>query len=900
MRDWVGAGLVGLVFAVAGIVLPEYWLPWFLALSGWIVFATGADYLADEWLSKPITGRYRILAIFVALLASLVVTRFLVFGTIALQTPASTTFQPGDDVKIPGKRLPEEHAKILTINLEPKDSTNEEREAANKGVSNRVLTVALPDNLKPGEYELIVHGPMWPLFNDDHIGLTVLGAPEIANVAPAAGFPQYGPHGTHVVIYGKNFDVRNNAEKTAVFFGNAKSGDVRLGTDTECGSPSPCLVAAVPGLAPEGQVVELTMQTGPNATKSKPVNFLVLGPPRIDQAALAAQEGFAAATTPAFAGSEIEIKGEGFPASDQPDIRDTLKVTIDRKPAEIVRSSVTSITVRIPFGAAEGSVEVWTAAHGGLTASGNITILGAPTITNWTPSEQEPGQKITIEGRNFDLAKLGNNKVMIGGVAATVTAASRIGDVEALTVVVPDLAASGEIVIQTPAETARADNFLVRPIISDIAPKSVYVGETLCIRGKGLFPNAAATVGGVTLTPGGKCLPRPGEQVLGFVIPQGVQTGHVTLSQKAATPAVSSDPLVIDKMTELTGRIPLVSRPVTLRAKDGATVELRVSCKSGVMITIDSEEQPKPISLGGCPVDIDVDYAAQRAYTANADAPPQEGITVLDVSDPRNPTRVGNIDSGGANPTRLRIVRGGQIVATTNDGIFTGKAGGSRLDKDAASEPPLRVFADEGSASEGRSFVAVVTRSGQVAVFTPNGNRVISLNGDAATSAVQSGRKLYVVNHGSDNVSVIDVMSSAPPKPIPVDPGAEPIDLAFRPGLPGGRGELFVTEPGRSRIAVIDTTADKFATSFDADIKAPTFVAFGPNRCVAVAFDAREGVFGRFDPDQREFFGQPQGLVGDDPALKHIVGVMVDQDWAYALFDDGTKSDPAFHALCRP
>jgi YVTN family beta-propeller protein len=897
MRDWVGAGLVGLAFALAGIVFSEYWLPWFLALSGWVVFATGADYFADKWLKKPLTGHYRTGAVVVAGLASLLITRFVFFGTIALQTPASTTFQPGDDVKIPGRRFPEEHAKILTILLEPKDSANEEREPANKGVSNGVLTVALPDDLKSGEYELTVHGPMWPLFNGDHISLTVLGAPEIANVAPAAGFPQYGPHGTHVVIYGKNFDVRNNAEKTAVFFGNAKSGDVRLGTDTECGSPSPCLVAAVPGLAPEGQIVELTVQTGPNRTKSKPMNFTVLGPPRIDQAARAAQEGFAA--TAAFAGSEIEIKGEGFPASDLPNIRDILKVTIDRKPAEIVRSSATSITVRIPLGAAEGGVEVWTAAHGGLTASGNITILGAPIITNWKPSEQEPGQKITIEGRNFDLAKVGNNRVMIGGVAAAVTGASRIGDVAALTVVVPDFAASGEIVVETPAETARGDNFLVRPIISDIVPKSVYVGDTLCIHGKGLFPNAAATLGGVTLTPGGKCRPRLSEQVLSFVIPQSVQTGHVTLSQVAATPAVSSDSLVIDKMTELKNRIPLVSRPVTLPAKDGATVELRVSCKSGVIITIDSKEQPKPISLGGCPVDIDVDYAARRAYTANADAPPQEGITVLDVSDPRSPTLAGHIDSGGANPTRLRIVRGGQIVATTDDGIFTGNARGSRLDKAAASEPPLRVFADEGSATEGRSFVAVVTRSGRVLVFTPKGNNVIPLKGDAA-SAVQSGRKLYVVNHGSDNVSVIDVMSSAPPKPIPVDRGAEPIDLAFRPGLPGGRGELFVTEPSQSRVAVIDTMADKFATSFAADIKAPTFIAFAPNGCVAVAFDAREGVFGRIDPDQREFFGQPQRLVEGDPALKHIVGVTVDQDWAYALLDDGTKSNPAFRVLCRP
>jgi DNA-binding beta-propeller fold protein YncE len=331
----------------------------------------------------------------------------------------------------------------------------------------------------------------------------------------------------------------------------------------------------------------------------------------------------------------------------------------------------------------------------------------------------------------------------------------------------------------------------------------------------------------------------------------------------------------------------------------GATVQLQVSCKSDLIVTPALPDLPKQFGVGGCPVDIDVDFAAQRAYTANAEAPPRQGISVFDVSDPLNPVFKGHIDSGGANPTRLKILRGGQIVAATKDGVFTGNEGASSLSKSDVVDPPLDMFADLNGGTEGRGFVAVVTKTGQVAVFMPNGSRVIPLNGDAL-SAAQAGRKIYVVNHGSNNVSVIDVMSTKdPPKVIPLDDDAAPIDLAARPELPAGQGELFVTESGRGRIAVIDTNADKFETSFGADLKAPTFIAFAPKGCVAVAYDSHEGAFARIDSAQREVYGQVQKLVDGDPALKRIVGVTIDPDfWAYVTLDDGTRTK-AFHALCR-
>ena len=46
MAEWVGAGLVGLLFAVAGLLAPETWFPWVLMFAGWLMIWTGAAKLA--------------------------------------------------------------------------------------------------------------------------------------------------------------------------------------------------------------------------------------------------------------------------------------------------------------------------------------------------------------------------------------------------------------------------------------------------------------------------------------------------------------------------------------------------------------------------------------------------------------------------------------------------------------------------------------------------------------------------------------------------------------------------------------------------------------------------------------------------------------------------------------
>jgi hypothetical protein len=47
MAEWVYAGLVGLVLAMAGVLVPEPWLPWVLIGAGALLAWTATDAVSD-------------------------------------------------------------------------------------------------------------------------------------------------------------------------------------------------------------------------------------------------------------------------------------------------------------------------------------------------------------------------------------------------------------------------------------------------------------------------------------------------------------------------------------------------------------------------------------------------------------------------------------------------------------------------------------------------------------------------------------------------------------------------------------------------------------------------------------------------------------------------------------
>src|SRR4051794_28286052 len=112
MAEWVKAGLVGLVFAMAGVLAPEWWLPWVLVFAGALLAWT-----ATEWtytaaarstrasvarIVKALTKGLRTAIVAALVIAIIVATRFLLYGTVALQTASLDPAFPGDDVRLSG------------------------------------------------------------------------------------------------------------------------------------------------------------------------------------------------------------------------------------------------------------------------------------------------------------------------------------------------------------------------------------------------------------------------------------------------------------------------------------------------------------------------------------------------------------------------------------------------------------------------------------------------------------------------------------------------------------------------------------------------------------------------------------------------------------------------------
>ncbi len=869
MAEWVNAGLVGLVFAVAGLLFPEPWLPWILIAALVLVAWTATEAVSEasthwtnpsyRWLKDLLAKKHwRAVVVGVLVIASVVITRYVGFHTIELQTAPLDSVLPGDDVKLSGKGFPTEHPKILIASLTQKGGSEHEREAINKGVAGDVFTIGLPGDLDPGDYELTVSGPLALLWNSSTIDLKVLGKPEITSVTPAAGFAGMGGRGTKVVIRGKNFDLRNHGAGNRVFFGDAVA-PARTGDAQECGGTS-CIVVFVPGETPDGKTLNLTVETSSSSSlgKSDPLPFDVLGPSVIDQTSLAGVRGFARKAS--FRGSDITIGGSGFyPAAlDDPG---EMTVTIGGKIADIAKPpSQTMVTVRIPADVGPGTakIAITTRARGGSTATGSIEILGSPKISDWRPGAAAPGETIDVVGHDFDIAGKDNNRVTIGGVTAQITGGRLEGEQSVLSVVIPGAANGSEIEVATPAGRTTAIGFQLKPIIDNIEPKQPYVGDTVFVHGRGILKDAAAWIGREpNQIPMRKSRfeSGPDGQIVGFVVPQGAETGPITLKQEAGAAAVSRDDVIISRITELQQqRVPFVSRPIAFDTAKG-TVELQVSCEKGLIAKGNFPGSPHLLEVGRCPIDLDVDRAAKRAYTANVEGDTKEGISEIDVSDPMNPKFLHHIDSGGANPTRVRILQGGGLVAATGKGIYSGNANG-RMSSTGVEGPVVAMLGDP---QEGQFVTVVLQAPPRVAVFGREGPpRVVNLKENPKTAA-RAGAKIYIVNYGSDSLSALDPRYPDKITPILLKPGAAPFDLAQRPQSSRNPDEIYVTETKLQQIAVVDPSKDA-AVEFPAPIANATLVAFSPNGCVAVVYDPNKQALAKIDPKRRVVFDSIQYL----------------------------------------
>ncbi len=173
-------------------------------------------------------------------------------------------------------------------------------------------------------------------------------------------------------------------------------------------------------------------------------------------------------------GTQVTIYGTGFsPTATQN------TVTFNGVAATVTSATATQLVVTVPAGATTGPITV-TTPTGSATSSTPFTVtaggvVGAPTITGFTPTIGTAGTAVTITGTNFEVSPA-NNKIRFNPALAAVNSAATT----TLTTSVPTGARSGHISVTTPVGTAVSnDDFFV--------PPSPYTAADVAVTGRIAF-----------------------------------------------------------------------------------------------------------------------------------------------------------------------------------------------------------------------------------------------------------------------------------------------------------------------------------------------------------------------------------------------------------------------------
>jgi IPT/TIG domain len=439
------------------------------------------------------------------------------------------------------------------------------------------------------------------------------------------------------------------------------------------------------------------------------------------------------------------MRGEGF----VPDT-DATKVLVGGKEAHILEIREDEIKFEIPADPDNGSVVVHTPPGSSQPMEPGIKLLGAPTISDFTPRDARVGDTVDIFGQNFDGDAIQNNTVEIGGAKAKIIAATE----SSIKIEVPESAVDGAVTVATPAvppaEPAKIELFRIVPKITDLDRNPASVGDPIIVRGKGLLPGIGAETANKrpmrkTISP-----PEPSGSTATFVVPDGAESGKITLRQGDVS-AESPYALTILKVESDLKEGDRTSNVVELRINSEA-VFLRAECTTNTLLITRTGSPPVSVGVGRCPVDVDVDRSNLQAYTANYD---EHTISVIDIRDAAHPRFIRNIDTGGTSPIRLKVLQNGRfIVAAKAPGrdtttILQRPPGQDRLEAVPIAGQFVKMLGDPIE----RQYVVVITSSGpgtpgRASVTTATNNIFTNIElGLEPTAAEALGSKIYVANH---------------------------------------------------------------------------------------------------------------------------------------------------------
>jgi hypothetical protein len=282
-----------------------------------------------------------------------------------------------------------------------------------------------------------------------------LPVPSITTFSPTSGIANV----TDVVITGDNF-----LQASTVTFGGVAATTFTVDSNTQ-------ITARLPVAAATGPVAV----TVPGGTATSATSFTVIGAPTITS--FAPNSG--------FIGTTVSITGTTFTGA--------TAVKIGGVDATFTVDSDTAITVIVPNGAASGPITVVGLA-GNAVSVDSFTVIGAPTITRFTPSSGAAGTTVTLTGTDFT----GATAVTIGAVPVESFA---VVDSTTITAVVPSNGISGTIKVTTPGGSATTPtSFSIPPTITSFSPEQGGPGTTITITGSNFTGTTRVTIGGVDVT----------------------------------------------------------------------------------------------------------------------------------------------------------------------------------------------------------------------------------------------------------------------------------------------------------------------------------------------------------------------------------------------------------------
>ena len=198
---------------------------------------------------------------------------------------------------------------------------------------------------------------------------------------------------------------------------------------------------------------------------------------------------------------------------------------------EFTVNSDTSITAKVPEGAATGSITVINPSKTGSGSRFTVTPpAGYPTITRVSTTSAAPGETITLTGTNFT----GTTAVKFNGLNA---ASFSVASSTKITAVVPAGATSGVVSVTNALGTTSSSSSLSikysSPSIRSFSPGSASVGTTVTITGKNFTGITSVMFNGVEAS----SFTVVSATRITAVVPAGATRGKITVSNpsKSAT-----------------------------------------------------------------------------------------------------------------------------------------------------------------------------------------------------------------------------------------------------------------------------------------------------------------------------------------------------------------------------